>query len=246
VESFRNREPEPGEARFREFAARATCDAEGTGGVWAPDLPCSRRRAVNGGLLVGEWCGEPELRPPVEARGVAGAVSGNCGGSIFMGRGNKDARCFRRPNVKRAEPVRGGCCGRGVCSKEMWPPELPSDREDCEARGSGRARVVVLSTDSLGSARASDRCWLVDRRSLSCSKLAWLFLNPNGPLFLSVDLRKMPGRSPMVGSKDRRRRLNCCSLPRRFGVVWSWSGSASMTVGAVVMMAGATARDTSA
>jgi hypothetical protein len=177
---------------------------------------------------------------------VAGAVSGNCGGSIFIGSGNKDARCLRRPKLKRAEPVLGGWNGRGVFSKETWPPELPSDREDCEARGSGRARVVVLSTDSLGSARASDRCWLVDRRSLSCSKLAWLFLNPNGPLFLSVDLRKMPGRSPMVGSKDRRRRLNCCSLPRRFGVVWSWSGSASMTVGAVVMMAGATARDTSA
>jgi hypothetical protein len=39
VESLRNKEPAPGEAKFREVAARATCDAEGTGGVWVPDPP---------------------------------------------------------------------------------------------------------------------------------------------------------------------------------------------------------------
>jgi hypothetical protein len=246
-ESFRNKEPAPGEARFTAAAARATCDEEGTGGVCAPDPSWWRRRAVSGGLPVGEWCGEPELRPPVETRGVAGAVSGNCGGSIFIGRGNNDARCFRRPKVKRAEPFRGGCCGRGVFSKETWPPELPSEREDCDARGSGRDRVMLLSTDSRGSARTSGRCWLlVDKRSFSSIRLPWLFLNPSGPFFLSVDLRRMPGRSPMVGSKDRRRRLNCCSLPRFFGVVWSASGSDSMTVGAVVMIAGAAQGHTSA
>lgn len=239
VESFRNKEPAPGEARFREVAARATCDAEGTGGVCAPDPPCFRRRAVRGGLPVGEWCGEPELRPPVETRGVAGAVSGNWGGSIFIGSGNKDARCFRRPKLKRPEPIRGAWCGRGVFSKETWPPELPSDRDDCDARASGRDRVTLLSTDSRDSAGASGRGWLVDSRSLSSSRLPWLFLNPSGPLFLSVDLRKMPGRSPVEGSKERRRRLNCCSLPRFFGGVWSVSGSVSMTVGAVVMIAGA-------
>lgn len=36
VESLRNKEPAPGEARFRVFAARA---AEGIGGVSAPDSP---------------------------------------------------------------------------------------------------------------------------------------------------------------------------------------------------------------
>jgi hypothetical protein len=39
VESFRNKEPDPGEAKFKELAARATCDAEGSGGVCAPDPP---------------------------------------------------------------------------------------------------------------------------------------------------------------------------------------------------------------
>lgn len=55
VESLRNRKPEPGEARFIEVAARATCDAEGMGGVWVPGSPWFRRRAVKGGLPVGEW-----------------------------------------------------------------------------------------------------------------------------------------------------------------------------------------------
>jgi hypothetical protein len=178
---------------------------------------------------------------------VAGAVSGNCGGSIFIGSGNKDARCLRRPKLKRAEPVLGGCNGRGVFSKETWPPELPSDREESEARGTGRANVAVLSTESRDSASVSGRCrLLVDSRSFSSIRLPWLFLNPSGPLFLSVDLRRMLGRSPIEGSKERRRRANCCRRPRFLGVVWSWSGSGSMTVGAVVMMAGAMGRCTSA
>lgn len=46
--------------------------------------------------------------PLVDARGVAGAVSGNSGGVIFIGNGNRDARClFRRLNPKRPEPVLG-------------------------------------------------------------------------------------------------------------------------------------------
>jgi len=106
---------------------------------------------------VGECWVEAELLAPVEARGVAGAVSGNCGGSIFMGRGNNDARCFRRPNPKRAEPVRGACEGRGVWSKEMCPPELPSDLEDSDSRVAGGARELVLSADSRDSVSTSVR-----------------------------------------------------------------------------------------
>ena len=74
--------------------------------------------------------------PLVETRGVAGAVLGNSGGAIFIGNGNKDARClFRRPNPKRDEPDLGVGRGLGVCSKETWPPELSSDRDDSEALG---------------------------------------------------------------------------------------------------------------
>ena len=104
-ELLRKREPVPGEARFKELAAKATCEAEGKGGVCVPLSPSVYRRAVRGGLPVGEP-GELVLMAPVEARGVAGAVSGNWGGSIFMGSGNRDARCFRRPKPKRAEPMR--------------------------------------------------------------------------------------------------------------------------------------------
>ena len=161
-----------------------------------------------------------------------------------MGRGKRDARCFRRPKVKRPEPMRGGGCGRGVCSKETWPPELPSDRDDSDARGTGRPSADVLSSDSRGSASASGR-WLIDSRSLSSARFPWLFFSPNGPLRRSVDLRRMLGRSPVEGSNERRRRLNCCRRPRFFGVA-SECGSESMTVGAVVMMAGATEDDTSA
>jgi hypothetical protein len=155
-----------------------------------------------------------------------------------MGRGNSDARCLRRPKVKRPEPTRGGCCGRGVVSNETWPPELPSEREDSEARVTGSASVVVLSTDSRGSASDACRGSLRDARSFSSTRLAWLFLNASGPpRFRSIDLRKMPGWSPVVGSNERRRRPNCCSRPRFFGVVCA--GSGSIMVGAVVMMAGA-------
>lgn len=116
-ESLRYSEPRPGEPKFSEFAARATCDAEGSGGVCVPFSPSVNRRAVRGGLPVGEP-GEPVLMPPVEARGVAGAVSGNCGGSIFMGRGKREARCFRRPKPKRVEPRRWGWAGRVLASNE--------------------------------------------------------------------------------------------------------------------------------
>lgn len=75
-ESLRKRDPAPGEARFNDVAARATCEEEGSGGVCVPLSPPVYRRAVNGGLPVGEP-GEPVLMPPVDARGVAGAVSGN-------------------------------------------------------------------------------------------------------------------------------------------------------------------------
>ena len=75
-ESLRKREPAPGEARFSEVAANATCEADGSGGVCVPLSPSVYRRAVKGGLPVGDP-GEPVLIPPVDARGVAGAVSGN-------------------------------------------------------------------------------------------------------------------------------------------------------------------------
>jgi hypothetical protein len=156
-ESLRKRVPEPGEAKFKAPAARATCDAVGTGGVCVPGSPLSTRRAVNGGLPVGECWVEAELLPPVEARGVAGAVSGNCGGSIFIGRGNRDARCFRRPKPNRAEPTRDGWFGRGVCSKDMCPPELPSDLDDSEALVAGGARELALSPDARDWASTSAR-----------------------------------------------------------------------------------------
>lgn len=53
-------------------------------------------------------------------------------------------------------------------------------------------------------------------------------------LFLSMDLRRL-GRSADWGSNERLRRVNCCSLPRFLGT----GSPGSMTVGAVVMMAGA-------
>jgi hypothetical protein len=89
--------------------------------------------------------------PLVEARGVAGAVSGNSVGSVFIGTGNRDARCLRRPKLKRPEPleVLGVRWGLGGFSKETCPPELASEREDSEARairqasgGAGSATTV--------------------------------------------------------------------------------------------------------
>lgn len=122
-----------------------------------------------------------------------------------------------------------------MCSKETWPPELPSDREDSEALGAGGTRAGVLSAESLGR-------WPRDRRSaLSSSRLPWVFLNPSGFRFFSIDLRRLLGRSNVDGSKERRRRVNCCRRPRLLGAERSWSWSGSMTVGAVVMMAGAAA-----
>ena len=38
-ESLRKREPAPGEARFNEVAAKATCEADGNGGVCVPLSP---------------------------------------------------------------------------------------------------------------------------------------------------------------------------------------------------------------
>ena len=118
---------------------------------------------------MGECWVEVVLLAPVEARGVAGAVSGNCGGSILVGNGNNDARCFRRPTPKRAEPVLDVCEGRGVWSKEMCPPELPSDFEDSDSRVAGGARELVLSADSRDSVSTSGRWLLVDTRALSSS-----------------------------------------------------------------------------
>ena len=185
--------------------------------------------------------------PPVEARGVAGAVSGNWGGSIFMGRGNRDARCFRRPKPKRVEvePRRCGAAGRVLVSNETCPPELPSEpREDSDARCVGGASAGALSAKSRvcesESERPSGRCWLVEERSpWSSSRSFLLFFDPSGPLrFLSMDLRRRPpGRSTLAGSKERRRRANCCRR-LRFLLWWS-SCSVSMKVGGVVMMAGA-------
>jgi hypothetical protein len=52
-----------------------------------------------------------------------------------------------------------------------------------------------------------------------------------------MDFFSVVGLSPVLGSNERLRRPNCCIL-LRFGVVFS-SSSGSLTVGAVVMMAGA-------
>jgi hypothetical protein len=87
-----------------------------------------------------------------------------------MGRGNSDARCFRRPKLKRPVPVRAGWLGRWGFSKETWPPELPSDLEDSDALVAGGAKELVLSTDSRGSASASTRrCLLGNDGSFSSS-----------------------------------------------------------------------------
>lgn len=167
-------------------------------------------------------------------------MSGNCGGSIFIGSGNKDARCFRRPKPNREEPTRAGCEGREVVSKEMCPPELPSDRDDSEALVAGGASELALSTDSRESASTSGRRWLlVDARSFSSKRSPVLFLKPSGLRFLSIDFRSVVGFSNVVGSKERLRRANCCILLRLGAILASSSWSA--TVGAVVMMAGAVA-----
>lgn len=152
VESFRSKVPDTGEARFIEAALRATCEGEGIGGVFVPSWgPCRRPllMAVRGGLSPpGEWWAEPLLMPLVDARGVAGAVSGNSGGGIFIGRGNKDARCFLRPKPNRPEPDFCVWRGLGVFSNDTWPAELPSERDESDTRGTGRDRVEVPSADS--------------------------------------------------------------------------------------------------
>jgi hypothetical protein len=173
------------------------------------------------------------------------------GCSTFAGSGNREARClFRRPNTKRAEPVLGGCRGRGLCSKETCPPELSSDREDSDCLGTGRDSDDVPSwQESLaaltGGASVSGHC-VVDSWRGSSASASRLFMNENGCLFksvlflgaLSMDLRRRAGRSLVLGSNERRRRLNCCILPRFRGT----ASSCSATVGAVVIMAGAVVR----
>jgi hypothetical protein len=143
----------------------------------------------------------------------------------------------------------GDARGFGVCSKETWPPELPSDRDDSDALGgTGRDSEEVPLPSRAAScadgARASG--WsLVDWRGGSSNRALSLLglLKENGLRFsselnfLSIDGRTR-GRSVDVGSKDRLRRLNCCSLPRFRGGCSSWT----FMVGAVVMMAGAGAR----
>ena len=104
-----------------------------------------------------------------------------------------------------------------LVSNETCPPELPSDRDDSEARCVGGARAVVPSAKSRASDSSPGRCWFLEKRSpSSSSRLFLLFFNPSGPLrFLSIDLRSMlPGLSTLAGSKERRRRVNCCSRPR--------------------------------
>ena len=120
---MRRRAPTSGEARFTLAAAKATCDEEGTGDAFEPFSRSKRWwMAVKGGLSgPGEWWVELLLTPLVDWRGVAGAVSGNSGGVTFIGRGNKDARGFFRPNPKRPDPVfLEECCGFGVLSNETW------------------------------------------------------------------------------------------------------------------------------
>ena len=101
----------------------------------------------------------------MEARGVAGAVSGNSGGDIFIGSGNKDARCLlRRPNPNRADPVDFGV-GRalGVWSKDTWPPELPSERELSDALAAGSdSEDVPSSMDSRADSVSVSGRWVVD------------------------------------------------------------------------------------
>ena len=136
--------------------------------------------------------------------------------------------------------------GRTVFSHETGPPELPSEREDSEARWKGgatavgRCSEVALSPEGLGSAGASS------------SARPGLFLC-GVRRFRSIDLRRVLERSAeavlvvavavaVEGSKERRRRLSCCSRLRLGvggGTPGSVSTSASTSVGAVVMMAGA-------
>lgn len=69
VESFRSN-PEAGDARFIDAAARTTWEDEGTEDIFCP---------FSGSAPVGEGLspfGEPVLIPPVETRGVVGAVFG--------------------------------------------------------------------------------------------------------------------------------------------------------------------------
>lgn len=140
VESFRMSTPAADEDKFMLEAVRATCDGEGMGD--GLDALSGWWMAVSGGdSAPGECWIELVLIALVEARGVAGAVSGNCGGVTFMGRGNKDGRCFWRPNLKRLELSFGVWRGLGVFSNETWPVELPSDRDESDWRGTGRDNV---------------------------------------------------------------------------------------------------------
>ena len=65
-----------------------------------------------------------------------------------MGSGNNDARCFLRPKPKRPELslVVGRCLGG--FSKETWPVELPSEREDSDWRGTGSDKEEMPSAPS--------------------------------------------------------------------------------------------------
>jgi hypothetical protein len=131
-------------------------------------------------------------------------VSGNSGGGIFIGNGNNDARClFRRPKPNRPEPDFWLGRGFGVCSKETWPWELPSDRDDSDALGTGRDSEETPSAwDSCADSVSVSGRWLVDRRPGSSTSAFWLFMKANGRLamsklvFLSTDFReRRVGRS---------------------------------------------------
>lgn len=226
-------------------AVKANCDGEGIGDGLSP-LSSSRGwcMAVKGGLSApGEWWAEPLLMPLVDTRGVAGAVSGNSGGVIFMGRGNSEGRCFLRAKKLRPELCLGVWRGLGVFSNETWPVELPSDRDESDWRGTGSDGVDmdVASASSWADSASAAGGWLEDGRPGASTKLSLLLPKAKAErftsmlLFLSTDLRRMPGRSSDVGSKERRRRLNCCRRPRFLG----GRSSVMSMVGAVVMMAGA-------
>lgn len=231
----------PVAVRFKPAATIAILEGEGISGVAVPSSGSNCLRFAVGGLSpLGEWVCDVVLRALVEARGVAGAVSGNSGGDIFIGRGNNDF-CFfsfrRNPNL--VDGVLDALYGFGVCSNETWPAELASERDESDTLGTEREDLA----SRLESGRVS-RAWLVDNlpgSSTGSNNVCWLLINPNGPrlisvLFLSIEVR-ISGCSADEGSNERRRKLNCCSLPRRFGM----TSSLSTTVGAVVMIEGVAA-----
>lgn len=176
------------------------------------------------------------LTPLVDARGVAGAVSGNSGGAgILTGKGNRDLRfdsLFLLGNLKMVE------CdvskGRLFVASWTWSFELASDRDESDSLPPSAVCDPAFECPFSGVAsRARD----TERRAGS-SWLGRASINPpklgracSALRLCSDDFR---GDESMLGSKDRRR-LKVGNFVFFLG---GGFGGGSM-VGAVVMIAGA-------